>query len=51
MNAWVELTAVMNELSRSMGQRDLYPFVLSPMAVTKMHFVHLVITAVAGRPS
>ena len=51
MNAWVELTAVMNELSRSMGQRDLYPFVLSPMAVTKLHFVHLVITGVAGQSS
>ena len=40
VNAWVELTSVLNELSRSMGQPDFYPFVLSGPAVTKLHFVH-----------
>ncbi|HEU4459092.1 MAG TPA: putative zinc-binding metallopeptidase [Methylibium sp.] len=45
INAWIELTAVMNELARSMGQADLYPFVLSAPAVTKLHFVHQVIYA------
>ena len=40
VNAWVELTSVLNELSRSMGLRDFYPFVLSNRAVTKLHFVH-----------
>jgi hypothetical protein len=43
VNAWIELTAVMNELARSMGQPDLYPFVLSSPAVMKLHFIHLVI--------
>jgi hypothetical protein len=28
LNAWIELTAVMNELSRGMGQHDFYPFAL-----------------------
>ncbi|MCH1999886.1 putative zinc-binding metallopeptidase, partial [Achromobacter xylosoxidans] len=28
VNAWVALTGALNELSRSMGQRDFYPFVL-----------------------
>ncbi len=43
LNAWIELTAVLNELSRSMGQPDLYPFALPHPAVAKLHFIHLVI--------
>src|SRR4030095_4236107 len=35
IHTWVVLTAVMNEVSRSMGQPDLYPFVLSGPVVTK----------------
>jgi hypothetical protein len=45
VNAWAELTALLNELSRSMGQPDFYPFVLSPAAVRKLHFVHRVVSA------
>ncbi len=43
LNSWLKLTAVMNELCRSMGQPDFYPFALSPSAVTKLHFIHLVV--------
>lgn len=43
VNAWVELTALLNEMSRSMGQPDFYPFVLSAPAVRKLHFVHRVV--------
>jgi hypothetical protein len=43
INAWIELTGVLNELSRSMGERDFYPFVLSEAAVRKLHFVHRVV--------
>ena len=43
VNAWMELTGVLNELSRSMGQPDFYPFVLSAEAVSKLHFVHMVV--------
>jgi hypothetical protein len=44
VNSWVELSGVFNELSRSMGQRDLYPFVLPVAAIAKLQFVHLVVT-------
>ncbi|WP_459616090.1 zinc-binding metallopeptidase family protein [Bordetella sp. 2513F-2] len=48
VNAWVDLTGVLNELSRSMGQRDFYPFVLPMAVVGKLQFVHrLVRTAPA----
>lgn len=43
VNAWIVLSAVMNELSRSMGQPDLCPFALPRPAVAKLHFIHLVI--------
>ena len=35
---------MLNELSRSMGLPDFYPFVLSREAIGKLHFIHLVVT-------
>lgn len=48
VNSWIELSGVLNELSRSMGVPDFYPFVLSLPAVRKLHLVHRVINAVAS---
>jgi len=45
VNAWVELTALLNEMSRSMGEHDFHPFVLPRAAVPKLHFVHMVVSA------
>jgi len=42
-NGWMELTGVLNELSRSMGVADFYPFVLSAQVVKKLYLVHRVI--------
>jgi hypothetical protein len=47
VRSWMELSGVLNELSRSMGVADFYPFVLSPQAVRKLHAVHRLITALA----
>ena len=49
VNAWLEIAALMNELSRSMGQPDPCPFVLSHHAVAKLHFVHRVVGATAAQ--
>jgi len=43
LNSWARFTAVLNELSRSMGLPDFYPFVLSRSAVAKLHFVYRVL--------
>jgi hypothetical protein len=43
INSWMELTGVLNELSRSMGVADFYPFVLSVPAVRKLHLVHRIV--------
>jgi hypothetical protein len=42
-NAWVELTGVLNEMSRSMGEQDFYPFVLTTPVVAKLQFIHCVV--------
>jgi hypothetical protein len=49
INAWVILTAVLNETARSMGQPDIYPFVMNRAVVTKLHFVHCVVAESAAR--
>lgn len=38
--AWLPVTLAVNELNRSMGLPDMYPFVLSPPALDKLRFVH-----------
>lgn len=44
LDAWFPLTLAVNELNRSMGQPDLYPFVLSAQATEKLRFIHTLIT-------
>jgi len=38
--SWVALTVALNNLNRSMGLNDPYPFVLSARALAKVDFVH-----------
>ncbi len=40
---WLPLTFALNSLSRSMGQPDLYPFVLSGPVIAKLGYVHGVV--------
>ncbi len=40
IEAWLPLTFAMNSLSRSMGQADLYPFILPFDAIAKLGFIH-----------
>ena len=49
VNSWAKLTGVLNELARSMGLADFYPFVLPMAAVAKLHLVHLVVSDLRGR--
>ena len=43
INGWTALTAVMNELSRSMGEREFYPFAMPGPTVTKLSFIYTVV--------
>jgi hypothetical protein len=43
IDAWLPICFAVNSLNRSMGQPDLYPFILSPEAISKLGFMaHLV---------
>jgi hypothetical protein len=44
------LTFVLNNLNRSMGLQDAYPFVLPPPAVDKLRFIHELIGAHSRQP-
>ena len=53
VNSWMELVSALNELARSMGQQDFYPFVMSRPVLRKLHFIQLMVkgereTAEAG---
>ena len=43
IEAWTELTVALNSINRSMGLRDLYPFVLSEPTIEKLRFISEVI--------
>ncbi|WP_029004302.1 zinc-binding metallopeptidase family protein [Azorhizobium doebereinerae] len=40
VDAFVPLTVAINAINRSMGQPDLYPFVLNTPAIAKLKFIH-----------
>ena len=40
VDSWLPLAFAVNSLNRSMGQPDLYPFVLSPAVLAKLGFIH-----------
>lgn len=48
---WLSLTIGLNAMARSIGQSDLYPFVLSPVVVDKLDFVHRAVQAAAAPPA
>jgi hypothetical protein len=47
--AWTPLTIAVNCLNRSMGQPDLYPFVLTPPAIAKLDFVRDIVSRAGER--
>ena len=46
--SWIALKLVLNQLNRSMGKDDLYPFTLTPTVLEKLRFVHVVVTSHRG---
>jgi hypothetical protein len=40
VDTWLPLSNALNELNRTMGQPDLYPFILSPTVITKLGAIH-----------
>ncbi|PYB69682.1 zinc-binding metallopeptidase family protein [Rhizobium wuzhouense] len=51
IRAWVPLTLAINSINRSMGQQDLYPFVLSEPVFEKLKYIHgLIRSSATARP-
>jgi hypothetical protein len=48
VNAWLEMVTVLNELARSMGEPDFYPFVMSRPVVAKLQLVQMIVEAAAA---
>jgi hypothetical protein len=42
LDMWLPLTFALNSMNRSMGNHDLYPFVIPPKVVEKLSFIHKV---------
>jgi hypothetical protein len=49
LSSWTPLAYSMNELNRSLGLGDAYPFELSGVMAGKLHFVHMAIRNQASR--
>jgi hypothetical protein len=49
MAGWQAVTVALNSLSRSMGMKDVYPFVLSQPVRDKLRFVHDLVEQYAGK--
>ena len=50
MAGWQAVTIALNSLSRSMGLKDVYPFILSQPVREKLRFIHNLIQECAGKP-
>lgn len=48
--AWLPISFAANSLNRTMGQPDLYPFILSQSAVDKLAYIHRLIRDQAAAP-
>ena len=46
LDSWVRFSLQFNEVSRSLGLRDAYPFVLTPPIIAKLEYVERSIAAV-----
>jgi hypothetical protein len=40
IDTWIPLSNALNNLNRTMGQPDLYPFILSPPVIAKLRTIH-----------
>jgi hypothetical protein len=44
IDTWIPLSNALNSLNRTLGQPDIYPFVLSPPVTKKLGFIHALIS-------
>jgi hypothetical protein len=50
LDAWLPLTYALNAINRSLGEDDLYPFVLAPAAIDKLAFIDTLVRSLERGP-
>jgi hypothetical protein len=45
IDTWIPLSNALNNLNRTMGRQDLYPFILSPPVIAKLAAIHQLVHA------
>lgn len=48
IDQWLELSVALNEVNRSIGVDDAYPFALTDLVVEKLQFIHSVVAPLAA---
>lgn len=43
VNLWLPLTIALNAMNQGMGLNELYPFILSPIVISKLSFIHSIV--------
>lgn len=46
--AWIPLSVAINSIQRSLGEGDIYPFVLTPAVTAKLEYIHRLLQGQAG---
>ena len=46
VDAWLPFVFAINSVSRAMGMRDIYPFILAPPVIEKLTFIHRLVQRV-----
>jgi len=49
VRSWLPFVFAMNSISRAIGLRDIYPFILSPVVIGKLAFIHGVVQQASAR--
>lgn len=49
VDSWLPFVFAMNSVSRAIGARDLYPFVLAPPVIDKLSFIHRLVQRIRRR--
>lgn len=49
IDRWIPLASLINNLNRAVGQRDAYPFVLTPAVVAKLRFIQHIVHAAGSQ--
>ena len=49
VSAWIPLSVAINSIQRSLGENDIYPFVLTPEVTAKLEFIHRLLQGQASQ--